>query len=64
MFRDIFTGKNSLFSAPFSDLSETSLEMHYITRTGSLEIGDNAVDFDEDEDESHWNEANMSFLKF
>ena len=36
--------------------------IYFYSRTGSLEIGDNAVDFDEDEDESHWNEANMSFL--
>ena len=38
MFRDIFNGTFK-FQSQFTDLtSETSLEMHYITRTGSLEI--------------------------
>ena len=38
MFRDIFNGTFK-FQSQFTNLtSETSLEMHYITRTGSLEI--------------------------
>ena len=39
MFRDIFNGTFK-FQSQFSDLNSetTSLEMHYITRTGSLEI--------------------------
>ena len=68
MFQDIFNGKYtsspSWLRSHFSNLSENgSLEMHYISRTGSLEIGHDFIDGGDDIDDDegkHLNEDPMS----
>ena len=68
MFRDIFNGKTPKFfrNGLLLDNAETILEMHYITRTGSLEVGDDEIDADifqdalEEQVENHWSEDPLS----
>ena len=59
MFRDIFNGKpHRLFAngKSFLDNAETALEMHYITRSGSIENSLKICDDDDLVDEKRWSE--------
>jgi CRISPR/Cas system CMR subunit Cmr4 (Cas7 group RAMP superfamily) len=65
MFRDIFNGKKSvsgLFGGSILE-SETILEMHYISRSGSLEVASDSYEWDEvdtEEEEKRWHEDPLS----
>ena len=58
MFRDIFNGKPPRLFAnkSFLENAETVLEMHYITRSGSISVYDGQDLTDDNNDQKRWNE--------